>query len=130
MFRAFLRPSSGGQTALSLPIVFCPVKGTLYSKMHGHSNIKFHVQIYCLRSSTTSLTNLLPYFCCFHSLNFTYNMRTLFCLTACFTNTSLGSLRVIAGSAILTAIPICCVSGFMHLLKCIAFYISFLVTMH
>ena len=25
MFRASLRPSSGGQTALSLPIVFCPV---------------------------------------------------------------------------------------------------------
>ena len=25
MFRASLRPSSGGQTAFSLPIVFCPV---------------------------------------------------------------------------------------------------------
>ena len=26
MFRASLRPSSGGQTAFSLPIVFCPVE--------------------------------------------------------------------------------------------------------
>ena len=26
MFRASLRPSSGGQTAFSLPVVFCPVK--------------------------------------------------------------------------------------------------------
>ena len=25
MFRASLRPSSGGQTAFSLPMVFCPV---------------------------------------------------------------------------------------------------------
>ena len=25
MFRASLRPSSGGQTAFSLPIAFCPV---------------------------------------------------------------------------------------------------------
>ena len=25
MFRASLRPSSGGQTAFSLPVVFCPV---------------------------------------------------------------------------------------------------------
>jgi len=25
MFRASLRPSSGGQTAFSLPIIFCPV---------------------------------------------------------------------------------------------------------
>jgi hypothetical protein len=31
-----------------------------------------------------------------------------------------------AGSAILAALPIWCVSGFMHLLKCIAFYVSFL----
>ena len=25
MFRAYLRPSSGGQTAFSMPVVFCPV---------------------------------------------------------------------------------------------------------
>jgi len=30
MFRASLRPSSGGQTAFSLPIIFCPVKGNPY----------------------------------------------------------------------------------------------------
>jgi hypothetical protein len=35
-----------------------------------------------------------------------------------------------AGSAILTAIPICCESGSMHLLKCITYYIGFLVTIH
>ena len=30
MFRASLRPSSGGQTAFSMPVVFCPVKGNPY----------------------------------------------------------------------------------------------------
>ena len=30
MFWASLRPSSGGQTAFSLPVVFCPVKGNPY----------------------------------------------------------------------------------------------------
>jgi hypothetical protein len=51
-------------------------------------------------------------------------------LTACTTNTSLGSFRVKAGSAILTAVPICCALGSMHLLKCIAFNTSFLFTVH
>jgi len=44
MFRASLRPSSGGQTVLSLPVVFCPVKGNLYKVLRYTLYIDFLLQ--------------------------------------------------------------------------------------
>ena len=35
MFRSSLRPSSGGQTAFSLPVVFCPVVTVGESRLAG-----------------------------------------------------------------------------------------------
>ena len=40
MFRASLRPSSGGQTAFSLPMFFCPLVAVVMSK----SRMAFCVQ--------------------------------------------------------------------------------------
>jgi hypothetical protein len=63
-------------------------------------------------------------------VNITYNMGILLYLTACITNSSLESFHVKAGSAILTAIPIFCVSGSMYLLKRIEFNSSFIFIMY
>ena len=38
MFRASLRPSSGGQTAFSLPMVFCPVVTVVMLESHNRAD--------------------------------------------------------------------------------------------
>ena len=68
MFRASLRPSSGGQTAFSMPMVFCPVvnvvmlESRLASCVHCVETLKF---IYTLKSY-------------FHNINFHIILSTLF----------------------------------------------------
>jgi len=66
MFQASLHPSSGGQTAFSLPIVFCPVKGTLYKVLRygGRSCIVWSlcacICVQCLRDQPSFTTDRRP----------------------------------------------------------------------
>ena len=64
---------------VSLAVLRGEVTTLFFPLLEGLPYYNLHVQICCVRSFTTSLTILLPYFCCFHSLTL------LIILGHCFT---------------------------------------------